>query len=484
MISFITSKFWKPSDELVDLKVDPLQTQSLHLPNQISSLQSSTSSTYQHNAIQPLYFQNRTTNQGNSDMINVNTSSPLYWTFIKFLYKLTAIWYISIATGSVILSIPIASFSLPLILVCGVFSFLVSLLISFLSKLYISFIVFTWNTLKKILFSSNGIFGIVNSVFKKVGSIFSSSAPISDLPTTQLQRRPSTSSKHTDRSRHTDRSMEDYNVMKWRYYDNNSHYEDYRFQKPSMLSASVNYDELNLDQRSPQLSNRSINSDHKRDREDYAHSKRSNANSQTSQTQYAFHYLTVEQTHRLDLCKQLYLMNSSEGNDEIELLIGTQTNGDTHHILSVWNELDPFEPVEFSQLIGFCEYFISPSRPNTLHIDKLNISSMYSESRFSRLILQRLMSLPHTHAIQVWSLWHVEPFYRAIGFSNVIDPVKRKRIQATWGPLLMWKNYDKIMQSHHEDTSRTITSPKLTPKDSIPSLKSKDSNSTLNNFKF
>jgi hypothetical protein len=55
------------------------------------------------------------------------------------------------------------------------------------------------------------------------------------------------------------------------------------------------------------------------------------------------------------------------------------------------------------------------------------------------------MHFPGVQAIQVWSVWHAEAFYKSLGFRNVVDSSeikkecrKRTRIIGELGPLLMW----------------------------------------------
>jgi hypothetical protein len=89
------------------------------------------------------------------------------------------------------------------------------------------------------------------------------------------------------------------------------------------------------------------------------------------------------------------------------------------------------------------------------------------------------MYSPNVHAIQVWSVWHAEPFYRGIGFKSVLETAesgkKPRPVEGEHGPLLMWTN-DRLRLHEPVKTLRSVESlPNLKSRDSSLTLKSKDS---------
>ena len=71
-----------------------------------------------------------------------------------------------------------------------------------------------------------------------------------------------------------------------------------------------------------------------------------------------FLWLTLEHGDRLDYCRQLYSSSTNVPLDQFDLSLGTLEDGTIHYILSLWNEPDINDPLDYTHLIGFCQVFI------------------------------------------------------------------------------------------------------------------------------
>ncbi|KAJ3160665.1 hypothetical protein HDU86_000424 [Geranomyces michiganensis] len=131
------------------------------------------------------------------------------------------------------------------------------------------------------------------------------------------------------------------------------------------------------------------------------------------------------------------------GGDETDLVyprVGQDEESD-HHILSYWRA-DSGRSIASgtmctADLVGFIEYFHALDDPRHICIDKLYINTAYEGMGFSRRLIQELHRLPRILTVEVWSLWHTERFYKEHGYLDVPHP-KGGRVQAEWGPLLVW----------------------------------------------
>jgi hypothetical protein len=306
-----------------------------------------------------------------SDLQNVNStsekqtnSSPTYSLFflntpLTFLYRLASLWFISIAAGSVLCSIPLSAIGLPFIIGFGIASMFIVFIMSLIFKLWILLLKASWRAVRSMF---SGPLRIVGSLWNKAVAIFHGNSPSlikSSTPyrgrdrsavrqpllpiNTANNRRFSTSSRLTDRSFDGSSSLMNEHLQhsgKWRYYDpsggNNevlqsSFYSSLpsprQILSPSISDSSKRFD---FDQVLPNSNPRVLNA--------------------------AFHELNVSQRDRLEMCAQLYSLTTNTPMDQIDIGLGLRAEtGNTHYILSLWNEPNLNEPLELTHLIGFCE---------------------------------------------------------------------------------------------------------------------------------
>jgi hypothetical protein len=257
----------------------------------------------------------------------------------SFLYRLASLWFISIAAGSVLCSIPISAIGLPFILGIGFVSMLIVFIMTLLFKMWISLLKASFRAVKTLF---KGPFQIVSSLLRKItSSLTASNSAINQkpdhLPTGQPvlpinTRRYSTSSQ---------RSFEPINheqMNRWRYYDPSGNSE--------VLQSSFNSSFPSPRQvYSPSISDTSK-------RFDFDHSLPSNPRVLNA----AFHDLNPSERDRLQMCAQLYSLTTSTPMNQVDVSLGRRAEtGNTHFILSLWNEPNVNEPLELAHLIGFCE---------------------------------------------------------------------------------------------------------------------------------
>ncbi|KAK5668548.1 hypothetical protein QVD99_005560 [Batrachochytrium dendrobatidis] len=180
--------------------------------------------------------------------------------------------------------------------------------------------------------------------------------------------------------------------------------------------------------------------------------------------------LTEDDKDRIELCRLLYSVTTNVPVDDLFLTVGNTPDGNTHSILSIWNEDIPddecTDQLSLYNLIGFADYF-SRSHDDvalSISIDRLIISNTYTDMGFSKRLLRKLQYTPCIHTIHVWSLWHTVEFYKGLGFINVYEeclpeqPIelshqhrltrkrsKLRRVEGKWGPLLCWKKHDPTL---------------------------------------
>ncbi|KAJ3308472.1 hypothetical protein HDV04_001202 [Boothiomyces sp. JEL0838] len=361
-------------------------------------------------------------------------------TLLSFLYRLTIVWYIGVAGGSVLLSIPISALGLPFILSIGIVSFVIAVIMKWVVQAWLNTILFSLRLVKTVMFSPTYLLQYAGSMLRKmVMSLYQKKKE--EVPLVDI-RRHSTSSRYTDRS-------ED---LRWKYIEN----EEFRSQKIHIPSVTQYEDyQQNI---SPRLSSPSVCS---------ASSFREFERVLTS-LEPMFLDLTPEDHARIDVCYQLYSLTTGTPVDRFEILIGHQRTGNEHHVLSLWNQADNSD-IDLSKLIGFCEYFSVRDKPGQINIDKLNVSTTYADRGFSKKIIRKLMYLPGVTSIQVWSVWGAESFYKSLGFRNVLkygEGGRPRRVDGDYGPLLIWNHSQERIRD-----SFSLNIHELRSKESIGSIR-------------
>ncbi|KAJ3323056.1 hypothetical protein HDV06_002502 [Boothiomyces sp. JEL0866] len=119
-------------------------------------------------------------------------------TLLSFLYRLTIVWYIGVAGGSVLLSIPISALGLPFILSIGIVSFFIAVIMKWIVQAWLNTIIFSLKVVKSVMFSPTYLLQYAGSMLRKmVMSLYQKKKE--EVPLVDI-RRHSTSSRYTDRS--------------------------------------------------------------------------------------------------------------------------------------------------------------------------------------------------------------------------------------------------------------------------------------------
>lgn len=106
---------------------------------------------------------------------------------------------------------------------------------------------------------------------------------------------------------------------------------------------------------------------------------------------------------------------------------------------------------------------------------------------FSKRIIRKLMNTPDCLAIQVWSVWHAESFYKALGFRNVLEPTppgaannrRARKVEGEHGPLLAWTADQRALNRKESFVAEENHQRMLRHADSMSTLRSKESILTL-----
>ncbi|KAJ3306597.1 hypothetical protein HDV03_004726 [Kappamyces sp. JEL0829] len=271
-----------------------------------------------------------------------------------FLYRLTGLWFITVAAGSVMWSIPIGAIGLPVIIGMGTFALIIGFIASLVLKVWLYLLKSSWKAIKSVFFTPlsfleyalKKVTGASRMQLLEMDSLengsrnHSNAAPPPSSSYGGSQRRFSSSSRITDRSYDGAGASEQY---KWRYYDPIGQDIANPVYNPATSSPKVNV-----------ASSPSLLSDTMRRFDEFDHGLQVNPRVLNA----AFYELTPDQRDRLEMCAQLYSLTTNIPMDQVELQLGPRLDtGNIHYILSLWNEPAVNEPLELSHLIGFCESF-------------------------------------------------------------------------------------------------------------------------------
>ncbi|KAJ3115553.1 hypothetical protein HDU96_000434 [Phlyctochytrium bullatum] len=106
-------------------------------------------------------------------------------------------------------------------------------------------------------------------------------------------------------------------------------------------------------------------------------------------------------------------------------------------LVAIRRDADPLD-MTMDDLVAFVEFVHVANDFRHLRIEKLLVSVPYANLGFGRRLLRELHRQKRVESVEVWSLWHAEPFYRGLGYGDVRHPATGERVVAEWGPLLMW----------------------------------------------
>ncbi len=107
----------------------------------------------------------------------------------KFLGRLTGLWFVTVAAGSVLLSIPVSAIGLPIILSVGLTSLIVKSLFSWLYKLWIRILIIAWKSIRSLFTSPTLLIQYAGNMLKNTFKSLFSSAVDTHQPTLPIQTR-------------------------------------------------------------------------------------------------------------------------------------------------------------------------------------------------------------------------------------------------------------------------------------------------------
>jgi hypothetical protein len=125
----------------------------------------------------------------------------------KLLSRLAGLWFVTVAAGSVICSIPISAMGLPIILGVGIFCLVAIAIFKYIVRIWVHLLSLSWRLTKTVIMSPKHLIGVGFSLVRKVTHlIFHRNTPglIDQHPYPTfpplVRRQSTTSSKYTDRS--------------------------------------------------------------------------------------------------------------------------------------------------------------------------------------------------------------------------------------------------------------------------------------------
>jgi hypothetical protein len=131
----------------------------------------------------------------------------------KMLSRLAGLWFITVAAGSVVCSIPISAMGLPIILGIGIFCLVSVAVVKYIVRLWFQLLAICWKATKALITSPTHLIGLGISLFRKVTHIIfhRNTTGLVDLhpyPTFP----PSTRRHSTASSKYTDKSFEGFEI--------------------------------------------------------------------------------------------------------------------------------------------------------------------------------------------------------------------------------------------------------------------------------
>jgi hypothetical protein len=278
---------------------------------------------------------------------------------IHFLYKLTGLWFISVAAGSVLCSIPLSAIGLPIIITVGVCSMMITFVASTIIKVWIYFIKLGWKTLKQVFYSP---FTITSYFLSTITStLFGRSPEPISIPPVPLSRRFSSSTTRSLDSYQSHHSRLD-SPREWRYNDLDRSFDGILHRDAINPKFDTSRDSLYRDPHRDQSYRDTFHDQTVRDRDGNFKLDTilpsTTPNRPPLEPRYhlnpTFHILLPTDKDRIEICAQLYSLTTNIPMDKTGLVVGR--DGDTvHGIISLWNEPGVNEPLEVSHLIGFCQ---------------------------------------------------------------------------------------------------------------------------------
>lgn len=123
-------------------------------------------------------------------------------------YRLTGLWFVTVAAGSVLCSIPISAMGLPIILGFGIISMVAVAIFSYIVKFWIKILAMIWRAFKAALLSPTYLVGMTGSLIRKVTHMIFNRNNIMPVEQQQYPVFPSQNRRFSNSSRLTDRSFD------------------------------------------------------------------------------------------------------------------------------------------------------------------------------------------------------------------------------------------------------------------------------------
>jgi hypothetical protein len=249
----------------------------------------------------------------------------------RAIYRLVGAWFVTVAAGSVLVSIPVAIGALPMVLFVGGVGMILTALVQWIIRKWINFIIICLRLIKDLLLSPRYLLSLTGTIIKRsYNLLFGPQSAPKPLPGTGgMQNKLVKKASSFDRGKQTVSSLE--------------------WNRPDEHFKTL-YDT------GARTTSRSTFSKHIQSipAKDIKRNLRQARNPQ-------FLFLAPEDEYRLQLCTELYLSATNLQTESAVLKLGKHENGHIHYILSIWDEPETQANLKFEHIIGFCDVILFSS---------------------------------------------------------------------------------------------------------------------------
>ena len=257
---------------------------------------------------------------------------------MKKVLGLVGVWFMTIAAGSVLCSIPLAVATLPFVCVVAICILAVGAFLKWVFALWLAMVKYCLVVVRDIVLYPRHL---VSKLSSWIGSYFSigykNEQAKSQLRVKDQLRAPRMYKLERYRSRKSDYGRQDeYNM---RLYQSGKPPVDTSRGLSNRHSFDLSRQPLELGRR-PSSDLSSIGRNFK---------------DQSTVRNPQFLFLTPDDEFRLSLCSELYASSTNMKPEDFLIRLGRDEDGQIHYVLSIWDEPTNISQLNLDSIIGFCE---------------------------------------------------------------------------------------------------------------------------------
>ena len=273
---------------------------------------------------------------------NTQPSTSIFSAGMKRVVGLIGVWFMTIAAGSLLCSIPLAIASLPFVCVVIVSIMIVGQFVKWLFGIWLGMVRYCLLLIRDVIMYPRHLVATLSSW---IGSYFTLGFKKEVKPVLRIreeQREPRMYKLERHRSRKHD----------WQRQDEYGR----RVYESRLISANPN-GKPPVDM-SRALQNRSSFDFGRRPSSDLSTLRGSFQKDQTAVRNPQFLFLTPDDEYRLSLCSELYASSTNMKPEDFLIRLGRDEEEQVHYVLSIWDEPSHQSQLNLDSVIGFCEVMV------------------------------------------------------------------------------------------------------------------------------